>query len=564
MPILKKSLGERLLEEGFLNSAQLKQALEEEARTREPLHRIILKRGLVPEEVLASTLADLAGVPYVKLSDYLIDPEVLGTVPEDVARRFKVFPIFKIGSTLTIAMAEPTNILALDQVRQSSGCEVEAVVSTESDISQALDQYYATRGSIAEVVKGLDLGIMGLEDERTITAERLEKVAEVAPVIKLVNLLIISAVRDKASDIHLEPDEGGLHVRLRIDGVLHETFSFPKHLQSAIISRIKILSELDIADSRTPKDGRFRMKVEDREIDLRVSAFPTIYGENIVLRLLDRRGALLSLQDLGFSEEVRERFERLITKPFGLVLVTGPTGSGKTTTLYATLNAINTPEKNIVTIEDPVEYHLKLIRQSQVNPKAGITFATGLRSILRQDPDIIMVGEIRDAETAQTAIQAALTGHLVFSTLHTNDAVTALTRLVDMGIEPFLISSSVAGVLAQRLVRTICEKCKEAYQPSQRMLSLLGLSQVQGGLNFYRGRGCQFCKNSGYRGRIGIFELMVINEAIREQVMNKGATGEIKREALRAGMKTLREDGLRKVLAGLTTVEEVLRATQVE
>lgn len=564
MSPLKKTLPDKLLEEGLLSTSQLKQVLEEEARTREPIHRIILKRGLVPEEALASLLADLAGVPYVKLSDYLIDSEVISAVPEEVARRFKVFPIFKIGNTLTIAMAEPTNILALDQVRQASGCEVEAVVSTESDINQALDQYYATRGSIAEVVKGLDLGMIGLEDERTITAERLEKVAEVAPVVKLVNLLIVSAVRDKASDIHLEPDENSLNVRLRIDGILHETFSFPKHLQSAIISRIKILSELDIADSRTPKDGRFRMKVEDREIDLRVSVFPTIHGENVVLRLLDRSGALLSLQELGLSEEAREKYYRLITKPFGLILVTGPTGSGKTTTLYATLNTINTPEKNIVTIEDPVEYHLKLIRQSQVNPKAGVTFATGLRSILRQDPDIIMVGEIRDVETAQIAIQAALTGHLVLSTLHTNDAVTALTRLIDMGVEPFLISSSVVGVLAQRLVRTICDKCKEFYDPGQRTISMLGLDQAQGGIKFSRGRGCQFCKNSGYRGRIGIFELIVMNQAIREIVMGKASSSDIKKESLKAGMKTLREDGLRKVLAGLTTVEEVLRATQVE
>lgn len=556
-------LGERLLEEGFLTKEQLQMALEEERRTRLPLHKIIVKRGWAPDEVVASFLADQLGVPYVKLSDFMVDSEVLTLVPEELCRRHKVFPLFKIGETLTIATAEPANVVALDQVKRASGCEVDSVISTESEILQAIDQYYGTRGSITELIKGIDMRGMGLEDERTVTAERLIHVAEVAPVVKLVNLLIASAVQDKASDIHIEPEEDSVRVRLRIDGILHHMTSLPKHLQSAIVSRIKILSELDIADSRTPKDGRFRFAVEGKEVDLRVSTFPTIYGENVVLRILDKSGGLMKLSELGFEEEMRQTYERLITRPYGLLLVTGPTGSGKTTTLYATLNAINTPDKHIVTIEDPVEYRLPLICQAQINPKAGVTFASGLRSLLRQDPDIMMVGEIRDTETAQTAIHAALTGHLVFSTLHTNDAVGAITRLIDMGIEPFLITSSLIGALAQRLCRTICERCKEPYQPSEKVARLLGLEGKD--LTFFRGRGCSFCKETGYRGRIGIFELLVMNEAIRELVLAKASSSELKRMAVRyGGMKDLKEDGLSKALKGLTSLEEVMRATQME
>ncbi len=559
----QRSLGERLVQEGYLTLEQLQRALEEERRTRVPLHKILVKRGLAPDEVVASFLADEVGVPYVKLSDFLVDQEVLPLLPEDLCRRFKVFPLFKIGPTLTVATIEPANVMALDHVKRASGYDVDLVISTEAEILQAIDQYYGTRGSIAELVKGIDMQGMGLEDERTVTAERLAGVAEVAPVVKLVNLLIASAVRDKASDIHIEPEEDLVRVRLRIDGILHETTQLPKHLQPAIISRIKILSDLDIADARTPKDGRFRFPLEDKEVDLRVSIFPTLYGENVVLRILDRSGTLLKLSELGFAEETLKQYERLIAKPYGLVLVTGPTGSGKTTTLYATLNALNTPEKNIITIEDPVEYHLPWIRQSQVNPKAGVTFAAGLRSILRQDPDIIMVGEIRDAETAQTAIQAALTGHLVFSTLHTNDAVGALTRLMDMGVEPFLIASSTVGVLAQRLVRVICEKCKEPFHPPGKFLDFLPLTE-KGARTFFRGRGCAFCKETGYRGRIGIFELLVLNEPIRELVLARAPASALKQEAVKQGMRDLWSDGLEKAMKGLTTLEEVLRAVRVE
>jgi type II secretory ATPase GspE/PulE/Tfp pilus assembly ATPase PilB-like protein len=371
----------------------------------------------------------------------------------------------------------------------------------------------------------------------------------------------MQAIKDKASDIHIEPEEDRFKIRFRIDGILHEVFSPPKHLEPALLSRIKVLSKLDIAEKRKPQDGRFNMKVQDRDIDLRVATFPTIYGENIVMRILDRGSILLGLDKLGFSEDTKIEFERLIKYPHGIILVTGPTGSGKTTTLYSALSTIDSEEKNVITIEDPVEYHLGRIRQSQINPKAGLTFANGLRSILRQDPDVVMVGEVRDNETAEISVQAALTGHLVFSTLHTNDAAGALSRLIDMDVEPFLISSSVIGILAQRLVRRICEKCKEPYKPSLDILKAFGASDEKG---FFRGRGCNLCKNTGYKERIGIFELLVVNDDIRKLITEKASREIIKKKAVEMGMRTLRDDGMGKVLKGITTPEEVIKATQEE
>jgi len=469
----RKGLGEKLLEDGLLTQEQLKSLLEEERRGRESLPQLVIKRGLASEEIVANFIADQAGVPYVRLSDYMIDPEIIKTIPEDLARRHKIFPLFLMGNNLTIATSDPRDISALDQLKQRTGYYPELVVSTETDILQTIDQYYGAVGSISEAIKDIDARSLGLGKESAEVTERLQDMVEVAPVIKLVNLLLLNAAKERASDIHLEPDEDGLHIRQRIDGLLQQTATLPMNLQPAIISRIKIMAEMDIAESRLPQDGRIRLRLENRDLDLRVSTFPTLHGENVVLRLLDRSAAVFGLQDLGFSPEVDGLYREIIRRPFGLVLVTGPTGSGKTSTLYATLSALNSPEKNIITIEDPVEYHIKMIRQSQVNPKAGITFANGLRSILRQDPDIIMVGEIRDRETAEIAIQAALTGHMVLSTLHTNDAVGTITRLTEMGIEPFLIASSLVGVLAQRLVRAICDKCKVPYLPAEPLLKFL-------------------------------------------------------------------------------------------
>jgi len=563
MKAAKRGLGERLVEDGLLTPEQLRSLLEEEKKGRESLPQLLIKKGLASEEIVAHLTAEQAGVPYLRLSDYMVDPEIIKTIPEDLARRHRIFPLFLIGNSLTVAVSDPRNISALDQVKQRTGYYPDVVISTESDILRTIDQYYGAVGSISEVIKDIDPRGLGLGKDSPVPLERLQDVVEVAPVIKLVNLLILNAAKERASDIHIEPDEEGLHIRYRIDGLLQQTATLPKNLQPAIISRVKIMAEMDIAESRLPQDGRIRLRMENRDLDLRVSTFPTMHGENVVLRLLDRSSAVFGLSELGFSPEVDRLYREAIRKPYGLVLVTGPTGSGKTSTLYATLSALNSPEKNIITIEDPVEYHIKMIRQSQINPKAGITFATGLRSILRQDPDIIMVGEIRDGETAEMAIQAALTGHLVLSTLHTNDAVGTITRLTDMGIEPFLIAGSLSGVLAQRLVRSICDKCRVPYSPAEPLLAYLGL-KPRADLKFYRGRGCPTCKTTGYRGRLAIFEFLPVHEKVRELIASGAPKAALNQEATQRGMKSLRDDGIQKVLEGRTTVEEILRVTQIE
>jgi type IV pilus assembly protein PilB len=482
---------------------------------------------------------------YVDLDSYLIDEKVVDLVPKSLAERYQLIPLFKIGNTLTVAMADPHNISALDEVGLKTGCEVEPLVSTGIQIKTAIHRYYGIRDSIKEIVEELAEG--GPEPS----------VAKDAPAIRLLNLIMIQAIQDGASDIHLEPDQNSLRTRYRIDGVLHEVNSLPKHLQSALISRVKIMGDLDIAESRAPQDGRSQIKVEGKEIELRISTFPTIYGENIVIRILDKSNALMGLEDLGFSKDIMRRYEILIKRPQGIILVTGPTGSGKTSTLYASLNSINSLKKNIITIEDPVEYRLDIIRQTQINPKAGLTFAAATRAILRQDPDVIMVGEIRDPETAEAAIRAALTGHLVFTTLHTNDSAGALTRLMDIGIEPYLISSSVVGSLAQRLVRTICPKCKEHYQPEEKVVKDLGLSMAED-LVFYRGKGCKNCWHTGYKGRTALFELLVLNDTIQDLIMQRAPSRMITKMAMETqSIQTLRKDGADKVLRGITTVDEV-------
>ena len=486
---------------------------------------------------------------YVDLDSYLIDEKLIELVPERLARRYQLIPLFKIGNTLTLAMADPNNIFALDEVRNKTGFEVESVVSTDIQLKRAIDRYYRVRDSMKEIIKGF-----AEEGSEPLGVEE-------APAIKLLNLIMAQAIRDGASDIHLEPDENSLRTRYRIDGLLHEVSSLPKDLQSAIISRVKVMGNMDITESRAPQDGRSHIKMEGKQIELRISTFPTIYGENVVLRILDQSSALMGLEDLGFSPEALRDYQTLIKRPHGIILIAGPTGSGKTTTLYASLNSINCPEKNIITIEDPVEYRLNLIRQTQINPKANVTFASAIRSVLRQDPDVIMVGEIRDLETAETAIRAALTGHVVFSTLHTNDAPGALTRLMDMGVEPYLTSSSVVGALAQRLVRTICPKCKESYQPEEQAVEDLAITRTED-LVFYRGKGCKNCWQTGYKGRIALLEFLVVNDTIRNLILQKASSrmiGDVARET--QGMKTLWEDGIDKVLKGITTSDEVTRVT---
>ena len=551
---------ELLVKKGMITQDQVERAKQEVKRTGLTIENALERLGFITENDTANVKAQALGVPFMDLSSYIIDSALIKLVPEKLAKRFKAVPLFKIGFSLTVAMTDPKDIIALDELRKVSKMDtIEPVLATEKGIQRIFDSYYGVAGSIDEIVKSLDKDLG--KDTVVARKDMLKEAAEEAPVIKLVNVMILEAVKDRASDIHIEPEEAILRVRYRIDGILHEVNTLPKKLHRAIASRVKILSQLDIAESRKPQDGRIRLRIEDRDLDIRVSTFPTIHGENIVMRLLDKSSVLLGLNDLGLAKNELVEFEKLIKRPNGIILVTGPTGCGKTTTLYAALTTINSMDKNIITIEDPVEYELPLIRQTSINPKAGITFANGLRSILRQDPDVIMVGEIRDKDTVEISIQAALTGHMVLSTLHTSDAPSALTRLVDMGVEPFLISSSIIGVVAQRLIRKIREKCKEKYAPSDVLLKDLGIQEK---VSFYRGKGCNKCKNTGYSGRIGIYEFFEVHEDIKRLVNSKVSVDDVRKKAIELGMRTLRDDGLEKVKQGITTADEVLRVTEVE
>jgi type IV pilus assembly protein PilB len=565
----KKSLGEYFVDLGLITHEQLKKAIQEARQKGERLEQTLMRTGVAKEEVLLQCMAHYFNLPYVDLDTYLIDEEVLKLVPEDLARRHTLIPLFKIGNTLTIAMDNPLNIHALDEIKSKTKTEVEIALSTEKKIKRAIELRYGGKSRESAFDQFAFKGRAepsGEEVEYRKTYDLQIKDSNVpmegASVTQMFDLVMIQAIRDQASDIHFEPDEKELRVRFRIDGFLYEILTLPKALHPALTSRIKILAEMDIAETRLPQDGNFNIRMENRSFEIRVSTFPTIYGENVVLRLLDQTSPLLTLEELGFSDEMLQQYKQLLRKSNGMILVTGPTGSGKTTTLYASLNMINSLDKNIITIEDPVEYRLSLIRQTQVNPKAGITFATGLRSILRQDPDVIMVGEIRDLETSEIAIQASLTGHLVFSTLHTNNAPEAITRLLDIGVEPYLISSSLIGVLAQRLVRTICPQCKIPSPPDPELLREVGdlVNSLKESPAFFRGKGCPFCKGSGYRGRIGIFELLLVNDRIRRLISEKASMERIREVAREtAGLRSFREDGLLKVLRGITTREEVDR-----
>lgn len=549
-----------LLKKGILTDEQLDAARKEVQKTGVPLENAIIRLGFITQEDMAKVVADEVGIPYMDLTEYIIDPEVIKYIPEQLAKQYKIVPLFKIGNSLTIAVKDPLDIISMDEIRRKTGFNViDTVLSTEKSIDYAINQYYGISGGLEEVVKEISKKEGPISEE--ISTERLGEIASEVPVVKLANMLITDAVKDRASDIHIEPEEEFLRIRYRIDGILHEITKFPRSLHSPLVSRIKVLSKLDIAERRKPQDGRFIMKMQNMDLDVRVSIFPTTHGENVVLRLLNKETAFLRLTELGMSQNVFKRYDALIRQPHGIILVTGPTGSGKTTTLYASLSTINSIERNIITIEDPIEYELPLIRQTQVNPKIGITFSSGLRSILRQDPDIIMVGEIRDKETADIAIQAALTGHLVFSTLHTNDAPSAVTRLIEMGVEPFLISSTVIGVLAQRLVRVICDKCKEEYRPSGDILKNLGI-ETEG--SFFHGKGCKNCKGTGFWGRTGLFELFIPDTRIKNAVAEKVSSEELHRLAVENGMVVLYQDGLKKVRDGVTTIEEVLRVTKEE
>ena len=555
-------IGEALIKSGLISTTDLEIALEEQAKTKERLGDIVIKMGFVNSEDMAPFLAEHFKLPFVDLKTFYkeIKPQVIKLVSEELARRFSLIPIRIDDNKLTLAMFDPLDVVALDTIRIKTGYKTAQSVAIEKDIVEAIEYCYHQSPRMEEHVADFIELESALVDDFNSDSDKLRVEASDPPVVQYVNSLIVKAANASASDIHLQSKQDSVDMRFRIDGILYNIDPPPKAMLSAIITRIKILAGLDIAEHRLPQDGRFKIRLGLKEIDLRISCFPTIYGESVSIRILDTALHLLNLDQLGFSTQDLNRFRQLIHRSYGLILVTGPTGSGKTTTLYATLNEIKTAEKNMVTLEDPVEYRLHFVQQTQINPAIRFDFAMGLRSILRQDPDIIMVGEIRDKETAEIAIHAALTGHLVFSTLHTNDAAGAAVRLVNMGVEPFLITSALLGVLAQRLVRCICPDCRDEYKVNVNTLKKLSLDK--GISSFYRGKGCPKCLNSGYKGRLGIFELLIPDDKIRNLILSRSSAEVIMRQARENGMTALKESGIDKVKAGVTTAEEVLQTTQ--
>ncbi|MBC7327103.1 type II secretion system ATPase GspE [bacterium] len=574
--MMRKDVGEILLEEGVITPEQLKEVRDVAKATKADIKKLLIDLGYAKEEQVYAAWAKQLGYPFIDFSKERIDPSAVNLVPQHFAQRYNVIPVRKISDRkLLVAMADPTNIVAIDDLRLVTGLDIEPAVAVPDLITEAINRHYraevapATAAVVTETAGAGGLptavqeAISTLRARGEISAEEEEalRVAEEAPIIRAVNAIIHQAIKERASDIHVEPERRSVRIRYRIDGILHEVMNLPRFLHPPLTSRIKIMADMNIAERRLPQDGRIPIRTPDgKDYDLRVSCIPTITGEKIVMRILDRQNPLIGLHKLGFFPDTFAQLEKLISYPYGIILSTGPTGSGKTTTQYSILNRLNTTEVNIITIEDPVEYQLPGIYQVQVNTKAGLLFSNALRYFLRHDPDIMMVGEIRDLETAEIAVEASLTGHLVLSTLHTNDAPTAITRLIDMGVEPFLVSASLIGVLAQRLVRTLCPHCKEPYKPPAEGLRRLGLTPEEvEGVTFYRGRGCEYCRHTGYYGRTGIFELMVVNEEIAELIVRRAPLGEIREAAKANGMKTLMEDGLRKAMAGITTIEEVLR-----
>ncbi len=566
-----QAIGEICVRLKLITQDQLEQALEKQKqlKTQESLGDVLVNMGFIGERDRVRGLGEQWGVPYVDLNEIEFDADATKMISQEVARRHKVIPTGKSNGKIRLAMKNPLDIFVIDEIRLMTGVDVEPLIAHEEDIVAAINRNYHSEASVKQVVSEVMRDIQGGEidftttedqKEEDISIEQLKELSEEAPVIRLANLIISRAVHDGASDIHIEPAREAVRVRFRVDGILNEAMAAPKKVQASLISRIKIMAEMDIAEKRAPQDGRIGAMIDGRQFDFRVSTLPSVHGEKIVLRILDKSSISIGLNRLGLLPETLEDFESLILRSYGIILVTGPTGSGKSTTLYSVLSKLNSGEKNILTIEDPVEYELAGVTQVQINNRAGLTFAAGLRTMLRQDPNIVMVGEIRDAETAIIATEAALTGHLVLSTLHTNDAPGAVTRLIDMGIEPFLISSSVIGVLAQRLVRCICTKCKEQYKPPLDAVKRLGLSLDDNAtVTFYRGKGCDHCKGSGYKGRIGIYELMMVNDRIKDQIIQRSSSHIVRECAIEAGMKTLREDAMQKILLGTTSLEEALR-----
>jgi type IV pilus assembly protein PilB len=568
-----RRLGDLLVAEGLITPDQLKQALAQQKGKADKLGAVLVRLGFISEEQLIGFLSRQYGIPSITLSNLDVDADTLRLVPVTIARKYDVLPVKRINTTLTLAMADPTNVFALDDIAFSTNLQILPVVAPQAAIRKAIDQLYETVSAVSspsmmDMMSELAQDVSNvevIEDEESTAAVNsfeLKESADEAPVVRLVNMVLVDAIRKGASDLHWEPYEKTFRIRFRLDGVLHEMLSPPKRLEPAIISRLKIMANLDISERRLPQDGRIKLRYGTREVDLRVSVLPTIFGEKAVLRILDKESLQLDLGRLGFDPWSLEKFTHAIHQPYGMVLITGPTGSGKTTTLYSAIHTINAPEHNIMTAEDPVEYNLKGVNQVQINETVGRTFAGVLRSFLRQDPDVILVGETRDLETAQIAIRAALTRHLVFTTLHTNDCPSTVARLVDMGIPPFLLSSALLLVVAQRLARKICRDCRQPYDAHED--DLIPYGHVPAGIGkteFYRSKGCQTCNFTGMKGRVAIYEIMPIGEALRDMILRDASTAELRETAQRDGMKTLRQAGLTKVLEGTTTVEEVLRVT---
>jgi len=595
---LSERLAELLVKRNYITPEQLKKALDEQKLKGGRLESNLVRMGYIKEDELLSFLSAQYRVPSIKISKIEINPNVIKLIPSSTIKKYFIIPVNRVGPKLTLAMADPSNIIVIDEIKFMTGFNVEAVVASETEIVDAIKKYYGGGGNVAgkgsvgfqatdyaiddEKASGLDGGLaidddtVDIEDfdalvhgavdnvEVVDTQVQMDESGEIeGPIIKIVNGILIKAIKLGASDIHFEPYERVFRVRYRIDGVMRREMTLPIQIRNAIVSRLKIMSRLDIAERRLPQDGRIKLRLgKGREMDFRVSLIPVLYGEKVVLRLLDKAALQLDMTKLGFDESAMEDFKNAIRRPVGMILVTGPTGSGKTTTLYSALSELNKETENIITAEDPIEYNFMGINQVQMHEEIGLTFASSLRSFLRQDPDIIMVGEIRDFETAQIAVQAALTGHLVLSTVHTNDAPGTITRLIDMGIEPFLISSAVILIVAQRLIRKICMDCREPIKVHPQLLIDLGVAPDEvKSFTVYKGKGCPICNNTGYKGRIGLYEVMPMKEEVKELILSRSSTTEIKREAIRLRMKTLRQSGIIKVKNGMTTIEEVLRST---
>ena len=567
--LYKKPLGEILVVKNIITRSQLDTALDEQHRTHVKLGEALIALDLVNEEQITEARAIQLDVGYVNLQELDMDTELVALISESVARTYNILPVKKVGNKLIVAMANPLDVEAIDLVQFETKCRVEPALATEWRIAECMDRQCGNykSGDLQSVMQqassDVEVSPSDASDEFDEDINEVKRQSHRAPIVRMVNMLLTQAVRRKASDIHIEPRRSAVDVRFRLDGELHLVKSIPRPLHPAISSRIKIMTELDISERRLPQDGRATIRIDGKSVDLRVSTNPTIHGERVVLRILDRSLGLIPPDELGFSERDLKIFEKLLSQPYGIILVTGPTGSGKTTTLYAALNTLKSERINIMTVEDPVEYELDGVSQTNVHEKIGLTFANQLRTILRQDPDIVLVGEIRDTETADIAFRAALTGHLVLSTLHCNDAPSAITRLLDMDVEPFLVSSAVVGVQAQRLVRVLCPACKEPYQPDERTKILLGLGPDEE-VTLYRSVGCRECSNAGYKGRTTILEIMVMNEKISRLALAKASANDLRAAAIEAGVLTMRQDAARKVIAGITTVEEVQRKVFLE